>query len=389
MTLLRFFFPGLLLLAACQSKPEPAAEAPAEAPAKPASADKISLSAEQVRAAGISTGGFAWRNMTNAVQANGTIEVPPQNRVDISAVMGGYVQSVQVLTGQRVAKGATVAILRHPDYLKVQQDYLQSRARVAFLRQELDRQQTLDAEDVGAKRKLQQAQADYATEQAAQRALAAQVQMLGLSVARLNTGYISPTVALTTPLGGYVTAVNMNPGQFVNPQDVLVEILDRSDLHLELKVFERDIARVKVGQRILFTIPNRQTGEEMVARVFLVGRAFNPEARTVTVHAHLEPNREDLIPGQYVRGSIQTEGSRQRTLPEDAIIQAGEISYVFAQTAAAGQPTFHRYKAATGASDGGTVAVTLLEPVPDTLKMVQHGAYFLQAELAKGSGEGE
>ncbi|QNH61380.1 efflux RND transporter periplasmic adaptor subunit [Hymenobacter sediminicola] len=388
MYILRFLFPGLVLLASCQPQSDVPAETTAT-PAKPANADEISLSTEQVRAAGISIGGFAWRNMTTAVQANGTIDVPPQNRVDISAVMGGYVQAVQILPGQRVPKGATVAILRHPDYLKLQQEYLQSRARVAFLRQELERQQTLDAEDVGAKRKLQQAQADYATEQAAQRSLAAQVQMLGLSVSKLNTGTISPTVALKTPLGGYVTAVNMNPGQYVTPQDVLVEILDRSDLHLELKVFERDIARVKVGQRILFTIPNRQTGEEMVARVFLVGRAFSPEARTVSVHAHLEPNREDLIPGQYVRGSIQTEGSRQRTLPEDAIIQAGDISYVFAQTSTAGQPAFHRYKVKTGPSEDGTVAVTLLEPVPDTVRMVQHGAYFLQAELTKGSSEEE
>ena len=156
--------------------------------------------------------------MASEVLANGVIDVPPQNRVSISAVLGGYVEQVKVLPGQFVKKGAVVAVLRHPDYLKLQQDYLQSRARVQFLTQDLARQRILDGEDVGAKRKLQQAQADYATEQAALRSLAAQLTQLNLSAERLaSTGQIQPTVPLTTPLAGYVKTVGINPGQFVEP----------------------------------------------------------------------------------------------------------------------------------------------------------------------------
>nr|WP_281383947.1 efflux RND transporter periplasmic adaptor subunit [Hymenobacter citatus] len=326
--------------------------------------------------------------MTTDVPANGLIDVPPQNMASISAVMGGYVQKVNVLPGEFIKRGGTVAVLRHPDYLQLQQNYLQSRARLRFLQQELDRQQILDAEDVGAKRKLQQAQADYQTEQAALRALAAQVRMLGLSVARLDGGYIAPTVPLTAPVGGFVRAVNINPGQYVGPQDVLVEVVDRSDLHLELKVFEKDIARVKVGQRILFNIPNSSSPDNMTARIFLVGKAFDDNDRTVSVHAHLEPERDDLLPGQYVSARIQTGGRRQRTLPEDAIIQDGEVSYAFVRTAtdSAGS-TFRRVQLRAGQPQHGAVAVTLLDQVRDTTQLVRRGAYFLQAELTKGQGD--
>jgi len=381
-----------VLFAACNSSSETETkEAPATAATEKSIApNQLTLSPTQTQAAGIEIGTFDHQEMTTDVLANGLIDVPPQNMASISAVMGGYVQTVNVLPGQFIKRGGTVAVLRHPDYLQLQQNYLQSRARLHFLQQELDRQQVLDAEDVGAKRKLQQAQADYQTEQAALRALAAQVQMLGLSVARLNSGHISPTVPLTAPVGGFVRAVNINPGQYVGPQAVLVEVVDRSDLHLELKVFEKDIARVKVGQRILFNIPNSATPDNMTARIFLVGKAFDDNDRTVSVHAHLEPERDDLLPGQYVSARIQTGGRRQRTLPEDAIIQDGEVSYAFVRTTADSTgTTFRRVRVRTGQPQHGAMGVTLLDQLRDTTQLVRRGAYFLQAELTKGQGGDE
>ncbi|WP_460612692.1 efflux RND transporter periplasmic adaptor subunit [Hymenobacter seoulensis] len=372
-----------LVLASCGSDKTTQTEAAARptTPAPASNPNQLSVSPALAKAAGLETGAFTWKNMTSDVQANGSIDVPPQNHASVSAVMGGYVQSVAVLPGQQVARGGVVAVLRHPDYLKLQQEYLQSKARVAFLQKELQRQQTLDAEDVGAKRKLQQAQSDYASEQALLRSTAGQLRMLGISMVRLDKGEISSTVPLVSPIKGYVKTVSMNPGQFVNPQDVLVEIVDRSDLHLELKVFERDIARVKVGQHILFKIPSRGSNEDMGARVFLVGKAFNEDARTVSVHAHLEPERDDVLPGQYVSAHIQTAGARQRTLPEEAIVQAGEFSYIFAQTA---PNVYHRYRVKTGAAENGDVVVNVLDPIPDTTRLVRRGAYFLDAELKKG-----
>lgn len=387
---------SLALLAACQAQPDASASQPdapaknaASAPAAPAggpAADQVAVSPAQAQAAGIVLGSFERQNMTTEVQANGSVEVPPQNRVSITAIQGGYVQSVAVLAGERVAAGAVVATLRSPEYLTMQQTYLQSKARVRFLTEDLERQRILDVEDVGAKRKLQQARADYATEQATLRATAAQLRLLGISVARLDaTGQLVNSVPLTTPIAGYVKAVNINPGQYVNPQDVLVEVLNRDDLHLELKVFEKDVAKVKVGQKILFKVQNAGRDEELTARVFLVGQAFDDDARTVRVHAHLEPERRDLLPGQFVAARIQTAGARVRTLPEAALIQAGDLSYIFRRVGTdSGRAVFRRVQVRAGQPQHGDVPVTVLDPLPDTTKLVQKGAYFLDAELRKG-----
>ena len=374
---------GLGALGACGSKPDAAADkvAPSGQTAKSATAapdnpDQVAVSAAQLRAAGIELGSFERQNMTTEVQANGSVEVPPQNRVSITAIQGGYVQAVAVLPGEHVAAGATVATLRSPEYLTLQQTYLQSKAKVRFLTEDLERQRILDVEDVGAKRKLQQARADFATEQATLRATAAQLRLLGISVARLvATGQLQNSVPLTTPIAGYVKAVNINPGQYVNPQDVLVEVLNRDDLHLELKVFEKDVAQVKVGQKILFRVQNVDRGEELTARVFLVGKAFDDNARTVRVHAHLEPERRDLLPGQFVAARIQTAGARVRTLPEGALIQAGDLSYIFRRVSQdSGRIQFRRVKVRASQPQHGDVAVTVLDPLPDTTQIVRKGA---------------
>ncbi|MCB2378533.1 efflux RND transporter periplasmic adaptor subunit [Hymenobacter sp. BT635] len=384
-----FAVAGASLASSCQSNSKAAEPAtPAAAPATPASPDLITLSPTQLTAAGIEIGSFTHKNMTTNVLANGVVDVPPQNRVSISAVLGGYVQRVEVLPGQQVKKGAVVAILRHPDYLKLQQEYLQARARLTFLSQELERQRVLDVEDVGAKRKLQQAQADYATEQATERALAGQLRLLGLAPERLRASSLTPNVALTTPLSGFVKAVNINPGQYANPQDVLVEILNHADLHLELKVFEKDIARLRKNQKILFKVPSSSVQQEFSAHIYLIGQDFDGEARTVNVHAHLDDNKAPVLPGQYVAAQIQTGGARQPTLPEEAVIQAGELSYIFARVGKTGNQ-FRRYRVQTGSVQSGDVAIRPLDELPDTTQLVRRGAYFLEAELSKGQQQEE
>ncbi|WP_198172445.1 efflux RND transporter periplasmic adaptor subunit [Hymenobacter ginkgonis] len=393
---MRFQVVGVALLvsglAGCHSAPsQPAAAASPQAAATPvplaASApDVVSISPAQYTAAGIEMGGFTRQNMTTNVVANGVIDVPPQNQASVSAVLGGYVQTVQVLPGQHVRKGQAIAVLRHPDYLKLQQEYLQSQARVRFLTQELARQRTLDAEDVGARRKLEQAQADYATEQATVHSLAGQLRLLGLDPARLSPTRLTPSVTLVSPIGGFVKAVNIKPGQYVDPQVVLAEIVDRSDLHLELKVFEKDIARVHKGQHVLFKVPASAVAQEFGAQVFLVGKAFSDDARTVSVHAHLDADNDALLPGQYVAAQIQTASHQQTTLPDEAVIQGEGYSYIFArQPAGSGAGyRFRRYKVKAGPVQNGDRAIEPLDVLPDTAQLVRQGAYFLEAELTKG-----
>ncbi|MBH8557731.1 efflux RND transporter periplasmic adaptor subunit [Hymenobacter negativus] len=391
------YFPFLLLpfLVACDKKTEGTTDKRAAPP--PRAPNEVFLSKAQLQAAGIELGTFTRRDPGTEVQATGQIDVPPSHKVSITAVMGGYVQQLPVLPGQHVMQGSVLATLRNPDYIKLQQDYLQSQARIVFLKQETARQQILNDEDVGARRKLQQAASELRTEQAAAGSLAAQLRLIGLKPERISATNIQSSVPLIAPIGGFVKAVLVNPGQFVNPQDVLIELVDRSDLHLELKVFERDIAKVKVGQDILFRVPAQgASAQPLPATVFLVGKSFDDDGRTVPVHAHLHETGPDaaatiaLLPGQYVSARILTGRTPQRTLPEDALVPGGEVSYGYYQIKTDGKgSTFRRFSLRPGATDQGQVAVRPLDKLSDTTHLVIKGAYFLDAERSKGQGGDE
>jgi cobalt-zinc-cadmium efflux system membrane fusion protein len=374
---------------ACGKK---AAEKPAAPP--PRAPDEVFLNKAQLQAAGIELGTFTRRNLGTEVQATGQIDVPPSHRVSVTAIMGGYVEHLPVLPGQFVSRGTVLATLRSPEYLKLQQDYLQSQARIVFLKQETARQQTLNDEDVGARRKLQQATSELRTEQAAAGSLAAQLRLIGLKPESLSATSIRPNAPLTAPISGYIKTVRVNPGQFVNPQDVLIELVDRSDLHLELKVFERDITKIKIGQDILFRVPAQGAdAQPLPATVFLVGKAFDDDGRTVPVHAHLHDTGPDaaataaLLPGQYVSARIITGRTPQRTLPEDALVPGGEVSYAYYQVKSDDSgSTFRRFSLRSGTTDQSQVAVRLLDKLADTTHLVVKGAYFLDAERSKGQG---
>jgi len=389
------YFSFLPLLIACGSKLEKASDKPAPPP--PRAPDEVFLTTAQVQAAGIQLGTFTRRDLGTEVQATGQIDVPPSHRVSATAIMGGYVERLPVLPGQHVARGSVLATLRNPEYLKLQQDYLQSQARIVFLKQETSRQQILNDEDVGARRKLQQAISELRTEQAAAGSFAAQLRLIGLKPEGISAGNIRPNVPLIASIGGYVKSVLVNPGQFVNPQDVLVELVDRSDLHLELKVFERDIAKVMVGQEILFRVPAQGAGAPLLpATVFLVGKAFDDNGRTVSIHAHLPDSgpaataTAALLPGQYVSARILTGRMPQRTLPEDALVPGGEVSYGYYQTKTdAKGSTFRRFRLQPGSTDQGQIAVRPLDKLTDTTHLVVKGAYFLDAERSKGQGGDE
>ena len=176
-----------------------------------------------------------------------------------------------------------------------------------------------------------------------------------------------------------------------------VQPSDRSDLHLELKVFERDIAKIKIGQDILFRVPAQGAdAQPLPATVFLVGKAFDDDGRTVPVHAHLHDTGPDaaataaLLPGQYVSARILTGRTPQRTLPEDALVPGGEASYAYYQVKSdASGSTFRRFSLRPGPTDQGQVAVRLLDKLADTTHLVVKGAYFLDAERSKGQGGDE
>jgi len=286
----------------------------------------IVLTSTQFNNAGVALAKPVSQNINQKIKVNGKLDVPPQNLISISASYGGFLKSTNLLEGMHVHKGEVIAQMEHPDYIQLQQDYLENKSTLTYLKNELDRQQELAKEEVNSRKTLQKAKTDFEVMQARVNGLRAKLELIQIDVAKLEKGNIQKAVALTSPINGYVTKVNVNIGAFVTANTVLFEIVDTEHLHAEISVFEKDIHHIKIGQKVAFTLSNEN--QERFAKVHLIGREISDD-RTVRVHCHLNQEDKDLLPGMYLTAFIDVKTSTNITLPNNAFVDFEGKSYVF------------------------------------------------------------
>ena len=228
-----------------------------EKEAKEEHADVIELTAEQLTAVGITIGPLEQKNLNAVVKASGQLAVPPQNKADVNVLMGGIVRKIMVLEGQLVRKGQALALLENQEFVKMQQEYLTIKNGFTYTQEELKRQKELNEAEAGTGKMLQQAQANYNAEKAKLLGLEKQLQQLGISPAAVANGNLVTQISVFAPIGGTVGHISINTGTFTEPGKPLMEIIDNSEIHCDLVVFEKDLFKVKPGQKVNFILTNQ------------------------------------------------------------------------------------------------------------------------------------
>lgn len=380
-----------VILASCGNKK--VAEdttAATEAPAK-GEENTVELNAAQYKTSGVTLGKVEKKAISGVLKVNGTIDVPPENLISITTQMGGIVKSTPLLQGSTVRKGQVIAVLQNQEYVQLQQDYLENKSQLELADAEYKRQQELARQNINAQKVLQQARSQYQTMLSRESALRQRLLLININSGTLTPANIRSTINIYAPINGYVTKVNVNSGKFVSPNDVMFEIVNSANLHVELKVFQKDVDLIKKGQKVRFSLQNE--AEERVATVTLVGREIN-EDKTVTVHCVANTQGSNLIPGAYLNALIETGTEEVNALPESAIADFAGKKYIFIETGQRkGEKTevnyhFQLLEITIGAADAGYVEVKLPETFDlATGKVVTKGAYDLISKM-KNSEEG-
>jgi cobalt-zinc-cadmium efflux system membrane fusion protein len=289
----------------------------------------VELTLEQIKTADIQLGKVEQKQISGTIKVNGVLDVPPQQLVSVSAPLGGFLKSTVLLQGSRVTKGQLIAVIENPEYIQLQQDYLEAKNQFDFAHADYERQQELAKENVNAQKTLQQAKTTYQSWLAKKNGLLAKLKLINVDIATLEAGTISSTSNIYSTITGFVTEVNVNIGKFVNPSDILFEIVDTEHLHAELIIFEKDVRKIKIGQKVRFTLANETTVR--LATVYLIGREISPD-RTIRIHCHIDKEDKDLLPGMYLKAIVETGGASVTALPDDAIIDFQGKKYVFIKT---------------------------------------------------------
>ena len=242
----------------------------------------------------------------NQVSFNGTMVIPPQQMATVSLTMGGVIKSTSLLPGEPVRQGSVLATLENPDFITLQQTYLDSHAQTEFLEAEYLRQQALSAEQAASQKKLQQSKADYLSMKSRVEAAAAQLKLLEVEPELLLKEGIQPFLQIKAPISGYVADVKMNVGKYMNVGDALCEIVDKSRTLLRLTTYEKDLADMKVGNPVQFRV-NGMGKTVFKATLISIGQKVDEDTRSVEVYARVDTADNQFRPGMYVTARIMKE----------------------------------------------------------------------------------
>lgn len=347
--------------------------------------EEAMLSQQQFEALGMEIDTLRQRNMAGFVEANGQLEVPPQNEASVTAVIGANVVNITVIEGDEVRKGQILAYISHPDIIQIQTEFLNASNQLQFQEKEFKRQEKLYEAGVGSGETFQRAQAELQNAKGRVQGLTSQLRLLNLSPGNIQKGNISQHIAVTSPIAGAVQEVNVKTGQFVQAQTPMFEIVNTEDVHADLMVFEKDLSKIKVGQEVKLVVESLG-GMELDAEIISISRSFDRDRKAIHVHAEINNKPENLIPGMYVRGRILVEQSQTTALPEDAIGKDGDELYAFKAEREGKAWSFQPVKITTGASSSGWIAVNFLSEVGPDTQFAYNNAYYLMAEMQKGEG---
>ena len=296
---------------------------------------------------------------STSIRATGAIEVPVKNHVRVSAYAGGYVKHIDLIAGERVSKGQVLFTLENPEFVQMQQDYLEAKAQLAFLQSDYERQKTLAGENIASQKNYLKAESDYQMTLVKMEGLKKKLALLGISTEKLSATTLVFAVSVYAPASGYITEVNAMRGMFLNPTDVAVEFVNTDHMHLELNVFEKDILKIKKGQKIRFKIPDASE-ESFEAEVHLVGKSVEGDNRVIRVHGHLESSKKAVafVPGMFVEAEIITDSNTSKGLPEAAVVEADNRKFILVEKGKSEAARFfERKEVQTGVRENGIVQI--------------------------------
>ena len=281
--------------------------------------NKVALKLNQLEIMGIELGNLSQLNLGASLKVNGQLELPPQNMASVSAIIGGRVQSVSVVEGDFVKKGQVIATLNNTEFIAMQRSYLSAKSNFTYLEKDYVRKKELEKEGITSARAFQESEAAYFNAKADLNAAKATLNLLGVNTAQADKGVISASIPVVAPIQGYIQKIEINIGKSVAPEQEMFEIVDNNFLHLGLNVFEKDIEKLGMGQKIAFTLSTRPN-KIYEAEIFALGKAFDLDTRSVKVHAKIIGTHEGLLTGMFVEARIATDSKMVDALPDEAFV---------------------------------------------------------------------
>jgi len=339
----------------------------------------IQFTDEQNQISGIETGSVQKILLSESISCKGMVEASPNSIASVSAPMNGYVVKINVHNGEYVKRSTTLLSLKHQDYIDLQLDYLQSKSELEYLKSNFDRQTTLNENNINAGKTFEKVKADYNSMRAKVMALKQKLKLINLNPDNVNEDNIKNSIPVITPISGYINEINVSVGQYIDPKSEILQVLNRDKFHLELQVFEKDIHKIKLGQKVQFECSNPDANHKHEAIIKTIGYMANENAKTIKVHAVPLENYVNLRHGMFLSADIQMKNDSVYVLPAESIVEIDSYSYVFIES---GPGFYKKEQINKGISKNNYVEIKNYNNLKNKV-IVTKGANYILAKLLK------
>ncbi len=319
-------------------------------------------------------GSPAFEPISTYFEVSAQVEVPPKNQAFVHSPVPGFIQSVDHIPGDYVKKGAYLTTVKHQDLVRLQREFLETKAAWSAAQKQYERLAKLAQTDAASLRALESAQAEYELLQATHDGILEELELIGMPLDEIQAGNIQTQLHLYAPISGYLTSIHARPGMLATPDMALYQIVHLGHPHLELQVFQADIGRIVEGQSVMAWIPG--TRDTLLAQVYRNGRQLDPERRTISVHAHFEDKAfasKRLRLGGHLQARIFDLPDSVWTVPASALERREGETLVFRKKG----ETFEGIPVQVGRTANGRVEI----PNPgldSSMQLVVKGAYYVQ-----------
>jgi cobalt-zinc-cadmium efflux system membrane fusion protein len=337
----------------------------------------ITLTDAQKKNSTISIGALIQKDISEIIKVHGKIDVPPQTLISVSIPMGGFLVSSDLLPGMHVKKGQVIAVLEDQQYIQLQEDYLTTKVRLEQAESDFIRQKDLNESKAGSDKVFEKAKAEYQSLKVILRSLAEKLELLHINAKTLTEQSLSRRVKIYAPFNGFVSKVFVNIGKYVNPSDVLFELVNPKDIHVNLHVFEKDIVKLSIGQNLI-VYTNSNPNKKYPCEILLISKDISTDG-TAEVHCHFEQYDQVLIPGMYMNADISVNHSNVLCLPEESIVNFEGKQYIFLKEQ---NDSYTIKEIQTGMKDKSYVQILNTEELQNK-SIVINGAYSLLLQSKK------
>ena len=366
-----------------------------------ASTEFVLLTKAQMEVIGLKLTNMEVRDLKITIPVTGELTLFAQDKADVSPLLGGVVKSIKVIEGDKVKKGDALATINHPDYIQLQQDFINKSNTFRYLEKDYQRQNELHKNAVGSASEFEKAKSNYLSTKSDVTALKIKLEMLNINVKKVQHGTIFQTIDIVAPINGMVSLVETNIGSYIAPKEKVFEIVNNNNLHVEIVIYQKDFSKVKLGQQLLFSVSGKRN-KMFEAKIISINPSMEKNINGTRVHAEIINNNSFLSSGMYVKGHLIVKNIETLALPIDAVVSNDGLSYIFVKTKnqeneegeeeGSGEDsedkwTFRKTEVVSGEISEGYVQVKLLSNIPKDAQIVSYGAYYLLAEMGKGEVE--